>query len=205
MIEIRSYRRVFELERRIYRIDRLRLNPSGIPVRGVVYFLALVASSMLAGTLPLLGTPLHALPWYMRALILPGLLAGLLAVIRVEGRPFHLAARAFLGYLGSPRCVGGLVREVRPGSCWLPQDIVLLPDGSDAEMRRLSYTGPGAALVAAGHERIVNARPNRRSGRWPRRRAPVAVTLRASDRGWPAPRREVVELERGARLVSFGR
>ena len=29
--EIRSYRRVFDLERRIYSIDRLRLNPGGVP------------------------------------------------------------------------------------------------------------------------------------------------------------------------------
>ncbi len=35
MMEIRSYRRVFDLERRIYQVDRLRLNPSGVPVRGV--------------------------------------------------------------------------------------------------------------------------------------------------------------------------
>ncbi len=43
MIEIRSYRAVFDLERRIYRVDQLRLNPGGIPVRGVVYFLAILA------------------------------------------------------------------------------------------------------------------------------------------------------------------
>ena len=43
-MEIRSYRAVFDLERRIYRIDRLRLNPAGVPVRGIVYFLALLAA-----------------------------------------------------------------------------------------------------------------------------------------------------------------
>ncbi len=43
MIEIRSYRRVFDLERRIYSVDQLRLNPGGVPVRGVLYFLALLA------------------------------------------------------------------------------------------------------------------------------------------------------------------
>ena len=35
-IEVRSYRTVFDLERRLYRIDRLRLNPGGVPVRGIV-------------------------------------------------------------------------------------------------------------------------------------------------------------------------
>ena len=53
MIEIRSYRAVFDLERRIYRVDQLRLNPGGIPVRGVVYFLAILAATLLASSLPL--------------------------------------------------------------------------------------------------------------------------------------------------------
>ena len=43
-MEIRSYRAVFDLERRIYRVDRMRLNPAGVPVRGIVYFLALLAA-----------------------------------------------------------------------------------------------------------------------------------------------------------------
>ena len=43
VMEVRSYRRVFDLERRIYSIDRMRLNPSGVPLRGVVYFLVLAA------------------------------------------------------------------------------------------------------------------------------------------------------------------
>lgn len=204
MIEVRSYRRVFELERRIYRVDRLRLNPGGIPVRGVAYFLVLVASSMLAGALPLLGEPWRAVPWYMRALILPGLLAGLLAVIRIEGRPFHQAARAVLGYVVSSRATSGLVRDATVGERWLPPDIVMLPDGSDAQIRRLSYTGPGAALVTAGHERVVNTPVNRTNGRW-WRRAPVAVTLRARESGPAVPPREVVVVARGARLLSTSR
>ena len=30
----------------------------------------------------------------------------------------------------------------------------MLPDGSDGRMRRLRYTGPGAVLVTAAHERV---------------------------------------------------
>src|ERR1700685_3026622 len=92
VIEIRSYRAVFDLERRIYRIDRLRLNPGGIPVRGVVYFLAILLAVLLAARLPLLAVVARALPWYLRDLALPGASAATLTVIRVEGRPFHLAA-----------------------------------------------------------------------------------------------------------------
>src|ERR1700724_4931075 len=90
-LEIRSFRRVFELERRIYRVDRLRLNPGGVPLRGVVYFLALVAISVLAGAMPLVALLARAIPWYVRALVLPALGAGLFALIRGEVRPFHVA------------------------------------------------------------------------------------------------------------------
>ena len=40
-----------------------------------------------------------------------------------------------------------------PGVRWRPEEILLLPDGSDGEMRRLRYTGPGAVLVTTAHER----------------------------------------------------
>jgi hypothetical protein len=204
VIEIRSYRRVFELERRIYRIDRLRLNPGGVPVRGVVYFLALVGISMLAGALPLTTLIAHALPWYLRALILPALCAGLLAVIRIEGRPFHTAARALLGYRVSARRLAGIVRAESVGARWAPQEILMLPDGSDARVRRLSYRGPGIALVTVAHQRDVNGADrgwrDLRLGR-----TPTALTLRQLDRGRPLRDGQVLVLQRGARLVTSGR
>jgi hypothetical protein len=153
MIEIRSYRAVFDLERRIYRVDQLRLNPGGIPVRGVVYFLAILIATLLASSLPLLGTAVGMLPWYLRDLALPAASATVLSVIRIEGRPFHLAAYALLRYRVGPRSSAGVRPCDAPGACWRPEEILLLPDGSDGEMRRLRYTGPGAVLVTTAHER----------------------------------------------------
>jgi hypothetical protein len=194
--EIRSFRRVFDLERRIYSIDRLRLNPSGVPVRGVVYLLAAVAASLLASALPLVGQLLGALPWYLRELALPALLATVLAAIRVDGRTFHLAARAQLRLAIGPKRIVGLRDRAQADGRWRPPDIVLLPDGSDGRLRALRYTGPGAVLVNAAHRREVS--PERRGwGVSPGR------TLRLS----PVPRpaagaaRKIIALERGARLV----
>ena len=153
MIEIRSYRAVFDLERRIYRVDQLRLNPGGIPVRGVVYFLAILLGVVIAGSLPLVGVAIGALPWYLRDLALPAASATVLSVIRIEGRPFHLAAYALLRYRVGPRSFAGVRPCDAPGACWRPGEILLLPDGSDGEMRRLRYTGPGAVLVTTAHER----------------------------------------------------
>ncbi len=196
-MEIRSYRAVFDLERRIYRIDRLRLNPGGIPVRGAVYCLAILAVLAFAGALPLLGAVVRALPWYLRDLALPAGGAAVLTMIRVEGRPFHLAAGALLRHALGPRHLAGLLvnpRLANPcsanphsanahsanahsanahsanahsanahsadpraaggarGCGWRPEDLLILPDGSDARLRRLRYSGPGAVRVTAGKQ-----------------------------------------------------
>jgi hypothetical protein len=154
VIEIRSYRAVFDLERRIYRVDQLRLNPGGIPVRGVVYFLAILLATLIAGSLPLAGQAIRALPWYLRDLALPVASATVLSVIRIEGRPFHLAAYALLRYRAGPRQLAGVRPCGRSGERWRPEQILMLPDGSDSGMRRLRYTGPGAVLLTTAHERI---------------------------------------------------
>jgi hypothetical protein len=187
VIEVRSYRRVFELERRIYRIDRLRLNPSGVPVRGIVYFLVLVAAAALAGSLPGLSLLAGALPWYVRVLALPGLLAALLSVVRLEGRPFHIAAYVLLRYCAQARRLAGLERRATVGTRWRPPELLLLPDGSDGALRRMRYCGPGAVLVAVAHERAAG-----RNGR--------DLAIRELPGGGPLARAEVISLFAGARL-----
>jgi hypothetical protein len=155
-MEVRSYRRVFDLERRIYRVDRFRLNPSGVPVRGIAYLLAILLSVLVATRLPLAGQVVRRVPWLLRYLALPGLATALLTLVRIEGRPFHLAARALLRHRAGRGNPFGLrtAGESRGSSrCarWIPPPILILPDGSDGP-RRLRYTGPGALLVTVAHE-----------------------------------------------------
>ncbi len=194
-MEIRSYRAVFDLERRIYRVDRLRLNPGGVPVRGVVYCLVILAGLALAGALPLLGTAVRALPWYLRDLLLPAGGAALLTMIHVEGRPFHLAATALARHALGPRQLAGLCSGASPARVWRPEELLMLPDGSDPRLRGLRYTGPGAVLVRVAHER--STRGSGVLGSLIRR---PHVGLREP----PGPRRpasgQVIALERGARL-----
>jgi hypothetical protein len=198
-MEIRSYRRVFDLERRIYRVDRLRLNPGGIPVRGVVYLLAILAVDLIAARLPLLAVLARALPWYLRDLALPLAAAAALSVIRIEGRPFHLAASALVRYRGRPRHLAGL-RPCRPGSCsvpgarWHPQPLLMLPDGSDSRLRRLRYSGPGAVLVSVAHERKMTGGALELLGRRPRLDLRESPSARALTPG------QVIVLGRAGRL-----
>jgi hypothetical protein len=204
-IEIRSYRSVFDLERRIYRIDRLRLNPGGVPVRGAVYGIVALLAMLLMGALPLVGALTRMLPWYLRELAFPGGLAALLTVIRIEGRPFHLAARALVRHAIGPRELvgvraGGRVSRSLSGRRWHPEELLLFPDGSDGCLRRLRYTGPGAVLVTVAHERsawgsglraCVGGAPRLMLRQLPGRRAPV--------------RGQVIALAPGARLDVWAR
>jgi hypothetical protein len=80
----------------------------------------------------------------------------------------------------------------------------MLPDGSDARMRRLSYIGPGAALVAVAHERVV--RGSRRGRiRLPSRVTRPVLTLREADRARALAHAQVILLDAGARLFSSGK
>jgi hypothetical protein len=197
-MEIRSYRRVFDLERRIYRIDRLRLNPGGVPVRGLVYFLLILSAVMLAGRLPLVALVAGVLPWYVRDIALPAVSAALLTLVRVEGRPFHLAAHALARFRTGPRRLAGVSARQTVGQRWHPEEIVILPDGSDSALRGLRYTGPGAVLVAVEHERAAR-RPGP-AAPWHRARRP-ALVLRQLRGGRPLKRGQVIVLAPGARLV----
>lgn len=206
MIEVRSYRRVFDLERRIYSVDRLRLNPGGVPVRGVVYFLAILCVELIAAGLPLLGYVATMLPWYLRDVALPGVLATVLSAIRIEGRTFHLAARALLGHATGPRCLAGFRGSNAVGFRWRPAEIVLLPDGSDSRMRRLRYTGPGAVLVSVANQRRGRAEERGPSGFGrPGRRSVVTLSPVAESRRElqhePSGRGQVISVGAGARLL----
>jgi hypothetical protein len=204
-MEIRSYRAVFDLERRIYRIDRLRLNPAGVPVRGIVYFLALLATVLLGARVPPLGALAGVLPWYLLYLALPGASAALLSVIAIDGRPAHLAARALLCHRLSSRRAVGLRSSrrrssVELGGRWRPPEILLLPDGSDALVRRLRYSGPGALLVCVAHECVESPALAVALGGGRAR-----LTVRAlAERPRPA-RGQVIALAAGARLRTVGR
>jgi hypothetical protein len=195
---IRSYRRVFDLERRIYRIDRLRLNPGGVPVRGIVYFLALLLLALALEHVAPISLLARVVPWYVRDLALPAMSSAVLAVVRIEGRPFHLAARAALGCGFGPRRIVALGHGCRPAhparAIWRPPPLLMVPDGSDHRMRRLAYRGPGALLIAVAHERRLRRGPLAMLGVRPQ------LALRELHGVERPARGEVVVLDRKAQL-----
>jgi hypothetical protein len=152
-LEVRSFRSVFALERRIYRIDTLRLNPGGIPLRGIGYATSLVLAALVAGAVPPTAWLNPLLPWYVRDIGAPLAAALVLGALRVDGRPFHSAAVSLLSYVARSRTMSGFAAHRGRGGRWHPPSVLLLPDGSDACFRRLRYRGPGAVLVTHPHVR----------------------------------------------------
>ncbi len=197
MIEIRSYRRVFELERRIYSIDRVRLNPAGVPVRGVVYLLALVCLALFCANVPGVAAIAREVPWYLRDLAFPAATASLLAIIRIDGRVFHLALKSFLRLLFEPRHLSALTRRSRVGERWRPSSLIALPDGSEARPRRLLYTGPGALLVRSewAREGVHEGRGRGMGGRG------IAIRLHLEEGAPVRETGEVISLCSGARAL----
>jgi hypothetical protein len=151
-VEVRSYRTVFDLERRLYRIERLRLNPGGVPVRGVVYTVVVSVAVGVIAALPVLGWLPRLLPWPARQLLVPTVVAAALAIVRVDGRPCHVALRSLVALLLGPRRLSAWQRVARGSARWRPPDVVVIPDGSEALPRRARFRGPGAVGVAIGHE-----------------------------------------------------
>jgi hypothetical protein len=175
---VRSFRAVFELERRIYTIDRLRLNPGGVPLRGVAYLLGLVALAAAVSAMPLTRWSISWLPWYMRLIGVPLALALLLTLIRIDGRPFHVACGSLARYACCARHSTRFAPCPAPGHRWSAPALVQLADGSDGRVRRLRYRGPGVVLVAFAHRRLE----------WDRRRPPLRadVAIVELDRAAPA-------------------
>ncbi len=153
-LEVRSYRGVFSLERRIYRIDTLRLNPAGVPLRGVAYCVALVGAAIAARTLPGLAWLAAQVPWYFRYVGIPVSCAWFLAVIRIDGRVFHVSAAAILRHLSRAHGVRGFGGGANRPTTWSPPPIVFIADGSEGSFRSLRYHGPGLALVCGPHHRV---------------------------------------------------
>src|SRR4051794_3196464 len=159
--EVRSFRDVFALERRIYRVDRLRLNPTGVPVRGVAYAAVLLVAVQLADGLPILGGLLGLVPWPLRDLVVPLALAAVLTVLRIDGRPAHDALVVLARFAFGPRHVSRFERCQPIGVAWRPGLLVVIPDGSQARLRAVVYRGPGRVLIDAPHAKRVASRLGR--------------------------------------------
>lgn len=183
-LQIRSYRVVFDLERRIHKVDRFRIPlPYGLPVRSIAYALVALAVILIAQRLPGPRELVGALPVPARYVLVPGAVSWVLTQTRVDGRPAHAALATIARFVICPRRIAG-GRSARQGTVRL-HDMTLVSDERSVRYRRARIDGPAVVLLR-------NAFGSRQRGR-------TLVVENAGDRAQMSGTR--VRLQRGQRLV----
>ena len=103
-ITIRSYARVFRLDRRLYRVDRWLLPvPGGVPLRGCAYFASALLAILILGKFPVIGLILDVIPAPFRYFIIPLGAAVIGAQLTPDGRLPHRWALSWLAMRLRPR------------------------------------------------------------------------------------------------------
>lgn len=184
-VTIRSFRVAFELERRLFKVDRWRLPvPHGVPLRSLAYAAATLIAVLALGRLPLAGDVIALLPPPLRFAILPGGAAYALTQVAVDGRPVHRAALAWLGAFVTPRRLVAF-RPCRAGERATIDAITFWPDEHSARYRRGVVHGPACVLL-----------------RYPVVAAPDGRTLRLTQRSsQPMWRGKEIALRAGQRIA----
>lgn len=141
---VRSYRRVFRIERRIHRIDRFLLPvPGGLPLRGLLYFLGALVALLALGLLPGLGPVLGLVPAPLRYAVVPAGLAVLGSQAAPDGRSAHRFALAWLRYRLRPRrTVAGRPVPLEGQAVSLAATLALAADEHGPRVRRARVRGP---------------------------------------------------------------
>jgi hypothetical protein len=168
---VRSYRRVFRFDRRIYRVDRFAIPvPGGLPLVGLLWFLGALLTVLLASHLPVLGSLLGALSPPLRYLILPAAVAVLATQLAPDGRS---APRFALTWLGgrtrARRQSAGRKLADDQERALRARTIDVQPDHHSARLRRARVRGPAQVSfrdpVRVSHRRgrSILVRPAERS------------------------------------------
>jgi hypothetical protein len=147
-LTIRSFGVVFDLERRIHRIDRWRIPvPYGVPLRGIAYWAAALLATVVLGRVPVAGELTGILPPPVRFALLPVGVAYVLARVRVDGRPAHAALASWVRSELSPSRLAGLRAVPRPGAVIRLADVAIVPDERCARYRHAVIEGPATVLL----------------------------------------------------------
>jgi hypothetical protein len=158
-IAIRSFRVVFDLERRIHKIDRWRIPvPYGIPLRAVAYWAAALFATIVLTRVPVAGAAALVLPIPVRLGILPVAIAYCLTRVQVDGRRAHTAVVAWLRFKLSPSRLAGLQAAPALGAVIRLGDITLIPDGASARYRKAVIDGPATVLLRYPPSGVVRRR-----------------------------------------------
>lgn len=193
-ITIRSYRRIFHVDRRLYRIQDWTIPvPGGVPLLAVAYFAATLIAVLIAGALPGLEQLVGLLNPPLRYVVLPLAVAVLGTQIAPDGRKAHRFAADWLALRARRRrrsAGRAIALEDEPHE-W-QATLAVGPDGQGAQLTPGRVVGPATVHFATD---VEVTQPRRGRG---------AVRVRAPR---PASRRrarthldDLVDLADGQRL-----
>ena len=138
-IQLRGYRRVFRIERRLYKFDRWRIPyPHGVPLRGIGYFLAVEFGVVVLSRMPGAGALVALWGPLISFLGVPLFGAFVLMQGWIDGRPPHHALASVIAWWLGPRDLAGLAACPRRGS-----EIVPVAELTVAFDARESFPVPG--------------------------------------------------------------
>jgi hypothetical protein len=175
---VRSFAAVFALERRLYKVDRWRLPfPYGVPLPALAYGVLCALALLVAGRTPGVGVVVHLVPAPLRLVIGPAALGALAARVRVDARPAHRFAAAWVRHRLAPRHVSAF-RAARPPGAERLGDVVLAADPSAVRYRAARIGGPARVLLR--HPARARVRGSRldvepRPGEAPRRGTEITI------------------------------
>jgi hypothetical protein len=135
---------VFELDRRIYRVDRWALPvPGGVPLRAVGYFFVTLLGLIVLGRFPGVGELVGAISAPLRFVVLPLAVAVLGTQVAPDGRSAHRFAWDWLRLRirSRRRCAGRTVPLEGEPVPW-DADLAIRWDGHGAELHRGRVKGP---------------------------------------------------------------
>lgn len=192
-IVIRSYRRIFNVERRIYKVDKWTIPvPGGIELRAVVYFIGSLLLILFLTILPLIGDALALLGWQYKFVIFPLAVAVFGTRVTPDGRPAHRYMFSLIGYvLRRHRVAGAHAAPLEDEPIPYEPDVWIVPDSRAPELRRARVKGPAVvyfrdqvvADVPTGSrfQRRRRIRPS--AGRRPRKRQEITdnVAVKAGE------------------------
>jgi hypothetical protein len=185
-VTIRSFRLAFELERRIFKVDRWRLPFAyGVALRSIGYAAAALAAIVVLARLPGAGAALAVVPAPLKFVVAPLAAAYALTRVDIDGRPAHRVAAAWARHVAARGRLAAFRRIDAPGRPALLAALTLAADERSARYRRAVVRGPATILV-----------------RYPARARPRGATLRLRQTSTvPLRRARTIEVGSGQRVV----
>jgi hypothetical protein len=162
-LPIRSYRRVFKIDRRVYRIDKHELPvPGGVPLAGLGYWAAAMVATLTALSTPVVGDIIGVFGFLPTVVILPVAFAYVATRVAPDGRKTERFALGFvMHYFRHKRYAGERQIPKEGDAVKIEGKVRTLWDMDSHVMRRARVTGPATVRFREPVELGLNWR-----GKW---------------------------------------